>query len=123
MKIDKIHSFLVKPEKNIDEQSEIRGTVVSTMGTLLTMLTEIFNSALSECTYEIAFQHNKNGEQQNSCKDLIVGYTNTGDFQDGLKIAEHLQNQTTKRSGLGLLFLILGSDRSKKRLVISRFPV
>jgi hypothetical protein len=122
MKIEKIHSFLVNPEKGIEEQSLIRGTEVTNEGNLHKMLSEIFFDAPSECKYEIAFQHSEDGNQQNDCKDLFVEYTNTGDYNDGLKIAEHLQKQTTKRSGLGLLFLILGSDGIKKRFVISRFP-
>jgi hypothetical protein len=122
MKIEKIHSFLVKPEKGTEEQSPIRGTEVTNEGNLHEMLSEIFFQAPFECKYEIAFQHSEDGKQQNDCKDLFVEYTNTGDYNDGLKIAEHLQKQTTKRSGLGLLFLILGSDGIKKRLVISRFP-
>lgn len=122
MKIEKIHSYLVNPEKGIEEQSEIRGTEVTNKGNLYKMLTEIFFEAPSECKYEIAFLHNEDGEQQNDCKDLIIEYTKTGEYKNGLKIAEHLQLQTTKRSGLGLLFLILGKNGNKHRLVISRFP-
>jgi hypothetical protein len=128
MKIEKIHSFLVNPDKKIEEKSLIRGTEVveetgiKNVGSLYKMLSGIYNDAPFECKYEIAFQHNEDGSQQNDCKDLLVEYTKTGDYAIGLKIAEHLQNQTTKRSGLGLLFLILGKNDNKKRLVISRFP-
>jgi len=122
MKIETIHSYLVNPDKGVKDPKKIRGTSVKDEGDLFTMLALIFNNAPHECQYEIAFQHDSQGDQHNFCKDLIVKYSNTGNFQDGLKIAEHLQNQTTKRSGLGLLFLILGNEGKKKRIVISRFP-
>ncbi|MGB2174817.1 MAG: hypothetical protein ACPH06_07860 [Flavobacteriaceae bacterium] len=122
MKIETIHSYLVNPDKGLEKTSEIRGTKVHMKGNLFEMLHEIFYNSIQDCKYEIAFKHNEDGGQQNDCKDLIVNYTNSGLYDDGLKIALHLQNQTTKRSGLGLLFLIIGKHRNKKRIVISRFP-
>lgn len=122
MKIETIHSYLVNPEKGSDEPSEIRGTEVLMEGNLFKMLSEIFHNSVQECKYEIAFNHNEEGGQQNNCKDLIVNYTNSRLYKDGIKIALHLQSQTTKRSGLGLLFLIVGTQGIKKRTVISRFP-
>jgi hypothetical protein len=122
MKIEKINSYLVNPEKGIEEQSEIRGTEVTMKGNLYKMISEIFFEAPNECKYDIVFQHSEDGRQQNDCKNLIVEYTKNGEYISGLEIANHLQKQTTKRSGMGLLFLILGSDGKKKRIVISRFP-
>lgn len=124
MNIEVIHSFLVNPEKGVETQSQIRGTEVikDTSSGLFRMLSEIFRDSIYECKYEIAFSHNENGEQKNICKDLFVKYSTTNDFTDGLRIAERLQHLTTKRSGLGLLFLMFGQDQGTKRLVISRFP-
>lgn len=122
MNIEVIHSYLVNPDKGEKESSRIRGTKVGMRGNLFEMLSEIFKNSPSECKYEIAFKHNIDGVQQNDCKDLIVRYTNSKKYEHGLDIAEHLQRQTTKRSGLGLLFLIVGSIGNRKRIIISRFP-
>jgi hypothetical protein len=40
----------------------------------------------------------------------------------GRALAERLQQVTTRRSGLGLLFLIKGGQAEDERLVVSRFP-
>jgi len=123
MEIERIHSFLVNPEKGEVQKSPIKGTEVSKKDqSLYKMLSGVFLDAPSECKYEIAFQPNENGKQQNNCKDLIVEYAKSGDYSFGVKIAEHLQGQTTRRSGLGLLFLILGRKDKNTRIVISRFP-
>jgi len=122
MEIDIIHSFLVNPDKGLEKQSEIQGTKVNKEGSLYNMLEDIYLNSSNESRIHIAFKHNADGIQQNNCKDLIVNYSNSKKYSDGLKIAEHLQNHTTKRSGLGLLFLIVGTNGLKKRIVISRFP-
>jgi hypothetical protein len=40
----------------------------------------------------------------------------------GRRIAARLQNVTTHRSGLGLLFLITGTEGLESKIIISRFP-
>lgn len=40
----------------------------------------------------------------------------------GRALAQRLAQHTTKRSGLGLLFLITGEDGNNRKIVISRFP-
>lgn len=120
-KISKIHSYLVHPGKHLDDQPAIRGTEVASKGKLLAMLNEIYRKADKECDIEIVFVPN-NGKQQNACRDSIIEYLRNPTLDAGKQVALRLQKVTTNRSGLGLLFLIRGSDTHNYRLVISRFP-
>ena len=123
MKIDVIHSFLVHPDKGLAEKTPIKGTEVTGDEDLLRMLRGIFDAAPKECKVEIAFDHNAEGKQQNDCRDLVVAYMDEPTKSTAKSLAERLQAVTTNRSGLGLLFCMLGRDDKKtKRLVISRFP-
>lgn len=123
MSIEVIHCYLVHPEKGSEDKTTIMGTSVPKSGSLFNMLKGIFEKAMVECTYNIAFFPNDNGEQKNDCRDLIIQHIKKADIESGRNIALHLQSITTNRSGLGLLFLMLGkSDVTKSRIVISRFP-
>lgn len=122
MKITTIHSYLVNPEKGQDAVSQIKGTPISHSGNMFNMLEEIFKNAEEECRYDISFMPTKDGVQQNDCRDLVLKYIEKSTLANGKHLAERLQSVTTKRSGLGLLFLIAGEDKKKKKLVISRFP-
>jgi hypothetical protein len=121
MKIFKIHSFLVNPEKGVEDQTDIRGTELPLKGSLFNLLSIIFQKAPNECKYDIVFNPSDAGAQQNDVKDLITEYTLNSKTKNGREIAKILQLQSTKRSGLGLLFLIVGKIESEYRLVISRF--
>jgi hypothetical protein len=73
-----------------------------------------------ECTPS-RFKHNNDGSQQNICRDLIINYIKRQTVENGRLIAERLQSVTTKRSGLGLLFLTTGYDGENYKFLISRF--
>ena len=122
MNIIQIHSYLVHPEKGQDDQTNISGTSIERVGNMYKMLETIFTKAPIECKHDISFLPNEKGEQKNECRNLIIDYIKTGTLEDGRKLANRLQIITTKRSKLGLLFLILGQNKKTKRLVISRFP-
>ena len=122
MEINLIQCFLVHPEKKRDEKTTIIGTTVNQEGRLFYMLKGIFEKAPKECTYSIAFLPNDLGGQQNDFRDLILEHIKNGNIDSGMKIALHLQSVTTHRSGLGLLFIMLGQSERKKRIVLSRFP-
>src|SRR5690349_6501487 len=102
MKIDVIHSYLVNPEKSLEDKTVVKGTVIENHGGMFKMLEGIFLNAPHECNCDIAFQPKDDGTQQNDCRSLIIDYTKTGDFKKGGLIASRLQSITTKRSGLGL---------------------
>ncbi len=122
MGIDRIHSFLVHPSKGEDEKPKIGGTQVPTTGKLYEMLNQIFERAVAECDIAVAFTPNENGQQQNDCRDDLVSYLFDPSIANGRRIAGRLQDVTTHRSGLGLLFLLGGTAGRLKRLVVSRFP-
>jgi hypothetical protein len=123
MNLKVCHSFLVQPGKSLEEQPVISGTAVPNSGSLYRMLSELFARAPNECDIEVVFRPDENGQQQNACRDLLEKYARSPSVTAGRAIAERLQGVTTHRSGLGLLFLMAGSDaRKRDTLVISRFP-
>jgi hypothetical protein len=122
MPLERAHSFLVHPAKNEPEKPEIVGTEIPRRGSLFGMLTGVFDRAPHECKIDIVFQPGPAGEQQNECRDLVVAYVLHSTIANGRLLASRLQSVTTRRSGLGLLFLMKGDVDDEQRLVISRFP-
>lgn len=123
MRLETIHTYLVYPEKNVEEQSEVRGMdYTRRTGKLFTLLESIFTKSPTECKNEIQFEMNDRGEQQNDCQDIVLKYLAKRSLVNGGQLAERLQRVSTHRSGLGLLFLLYGASGANKRLVISRFP-
>lgn len=86
------------------------------------MLDGIYQKSDDECNIDISFNHNEMGTQQNDCRDLLIRYTRDPTVSHGRDIAERLQAVTTNRSGLGLLFTIVGTEGREHKLVVSRFP-
>ena len=122
MGLKTIHCFLVQPSKGEETQPTIGGAAVPKKGPLFGMLKGVFDKAESECRIDISFNHNPAGKQQNDCRDLLIAYTKKRTMDAGRRIALRLQAVTTHKSGLGLLFLIVGSEESRSKLVLSRFP-
>jgi hypothetical protein len=122
MTLTDIHSFLVHPAKNVQIQPTISGTAVPRSGSLFRMLTDLFQRAPRECDVQIVFSPDADGEQNNPSRDCLVAYAQSPSVPLGRAVAERLQQVTTNRSGLGLLFLLKGSGTNGHTLVISRFP-
>ncbi|NLF73016.1 MAG: hypothetical protein GX575_28600, partial [Candidatus Anammoximicrobium sp.] len=123
MTLERIHSFLVHPEKkHLDQQTPIRGTLVEHSGRLFKMLGDVFDNADRECMHDITFDPAPDGSQQNDCRNLVVTYLRHRSLDAGRTIAERLQRVTTNKSGLGLLFLLAGRDGAEMKIVLSRFP-
>jgi hypothetical protein len=122
MELDSIHSFLVHPGKNLEEPPEISGTVVAKAGRLYDMLKKVFDNSEEECQHDVAFSPNHDGQQQNECRESILAYLKKCDLTHGRHLAKRLQAVTTNRSGLGLLFLMMGKSKGKTKIVVSRFP-
>jgi hypothetical protein len=122
MELKTIHCFLVHPAKREETQPDIGGTSVPKKGLLYSMLKGIFDKSEEDCRTDISFNHNATGKQQNDCRDLLLAYINSHRVDDGRSIALRLQAVTTHKSGLGLLFLMVGNDGDKSKLVLSRFP-
>ncbi|MGQ0815936.1 MAG: hypothetical protein ACT4O1_16010 [Gemmatimonadota bacterium] len=122
MAIETIHSFLTHASRGVDPQPEIGGTAIALAGDLFEMLQDVYVRAPNECDIEIMFQPDERGRQNNVSRDLILGYTRGPSIPAGRAIADRLQQVTTRRSGMGLLFLIKGKEGREHRLVIARFP-
>jgi len=124
MKIVKILSYLTYPAKHLDEQPTIAGTDIPNSGRLYQMLAEVFNRSTRECNIPVCFMPSEDGKQFNEVRADIIGLLREQSVPLGLKLAQRLQATTTNKSGLGLLFLILGeSDPPREQiLLISRFP-
>ncbi len=118
----KILSYLVPPGKNNPKPEEIRGTQIPLSGRLHEMLSDVFVKADKECHIPIRFVIGDDGVQQNEARDQIIELMQTPSLAKGHKLAERLGAVSTGKSGLGLLFLILGDDDSTHKVVISRFP-
>lgn len=123
MPLTHAHSYLVHPAKGADPQPPISGTAVPDTGALRRMLAELFARAPDECTIQIVFAPDENGDQNNACRDDLEAYARRPRVELGRTVAERLQAVTTNRSGLGLLFLLRGNHaRGQESMVISRFP-
>jgi type I restriction enzyme R subunit len=114
---------LVSPGHNVEEQPEIGGTKVAhKQERLWKMLDDLFENAQTDCNLPISFNNNAKGEQQNDCRDLLLHHLETPSIPSGRKFAERLQNVTTRRSGLGLLFIIVDDGATVPLFYENRTP-
>lgn len=122
MPIQQIHTYLVHPGKGTGGGRQINGTAVPLKNSLFNLLDGIYTRSEQECEIDIIFRPTDGGGQQNDCRDLICAYLSNPTLANGRAIAERLESQTDRRSGLGLLFLISGREARDHKIVISRFP-
>jgi hypothetical protein len=120
--INHIHTYLVHPGKGSQAARHVGGAAVALSGKLFDLLSDVYARSENECDIDIAFRPDANGTQRNPCRDLLVTYLGGPTLDRGEQIAEKLEAVTTNRSGLGLLFLIVGSEGLDHKVVISRFP-
>lgn len=116
-------AFSCTPEKVSHANKKIGGTRLtqSKPTKLIQLLTKIYKTAERECEVEVTFNHTA-GKQTNAARSLLLDYLFDTKIGKARLIARRLQAVTTKRSGLGLLFLIAGSTGTNRKLVVSRFP-
>lgn len=122
MNITCAYSFLVHPAKLLKEQPVIGGTSVPLRGKLFRMLSDLFERSDKECRIDICFKPNDDGTQQNDCRNEIIAFLKTPSMGLARVLATRLQSVTTNKSGLGLLFILLGEEKARKKICISRFP-
>jgi hypothetical protein len=120
--IQQIHTYVVHPGKGGDATRQINGTAVPLKDSFFNLLNGIYSRSEQECEIDIIFKPTGDGVQQNDCRDLICAYLASPTLANGRAIAQRLESQTDKRSGLGLLFLISGREGHDHKIVISRFP-
>jgi hypothetical protein len=122
MGVTHVHSFLVPPSKDGPENGTLLGTSVPLKGDLFRMIEKLFSDAAIDCPIEIVFRPSAEGFQLNQRRDLFLTYLGAPTLPNAREIATVLHSVTTRRSGLGLLFTIVGSDGQRERLVLARFP-
>lgn len=122
MNIERIFSFLVLPGSKLEEQPEISGAEIALRGRLFGMLRNVFDRSDRECDIEICFTASPDGEQENACRSDLLRFLGEQTIDNGLAVAQRLQQVTTNRSGLGLLFLICGRNDEHRKILVSRFP-
>jgi hypothetical protein len=120
--IQHIHTYLVHPGKGSANAPAIGGTSVAVSGKLFRLLENIYSKSDSECDIDISFNSAADGSQNNPCRTLFTTYVAGPTLIRGRRIAERLFSMTDRRSGLGLLFLIVGKEGNDHKFVISRFP-
>src|SRR6266853_2985316 len=113
MKIETVHGFLVHPDKAKTTQTPIKGRKIVASGPLLSLVTGIFMAPATDYPHEIIFD-TPDGTQHNECRNLFIAYVADPSLANGLSIAERLQERTTNRSKLGLLFVMLGRQGTRK---------
>ncbi len=122
MTIIKIASFLIPHGKNLKNPPDVQGTFLPHKGNIYGMLSDVFEKSEKECQLPIRFVMAPDGQQLNPARDLILKFINNPTMKNGLALAERLRDATTNTSGLGLLFIILGSNATRTKIVLSRFP-
>jgi hypothetical protein len=121
MPIERVHSFLVHPGKHIDPPPPISGTSVP-RGKLFSMLEALFEKSTDDCDTDIVFRPDEHGQQQNEARELLVNYVRQPSIRTGRAMASRLQEMSTKRSGLGLFFLLGAKVGRAHAVMLSRFP-
>ena len=120
--ISTICSYLVSPGKGNPKVSAVQGTNIPLSGSLYDMLNAVFKGSEKECKIPISFNAN-NGKQKNIVRDELISFLKNPSEKTGEVLAKRLQDMTTGRSGLGLLFFSLGLNANgENKIVISRFP-
>ncbi len=123
MTINKIFSFLVPPGKHLQQKLELRGAEIPLRGKLFEMLRNMYFKSDEECNIPICFMPSESGDQQNIFRNSIVDLLSNQKLGKALQITNYLHAVTTNKSGLGLLFIVIGQNESEKyKMVLSRFP-
>ncbi|MBC2665757.1 hypothetical protein H7F51_09495 [Novosphingobium flavum] len=121
MPIEIVHTYLVHPNKNQAEPAAIVGSLVPHEGEMFELLKSVYEKADTECNIGIAFKKDASGGQANARRNMLTAYGAAPSVELGRSLAEQLGLVTTRRSGLGLLFLIKGMEGTDHKVVISRF--
>lgn len=122
MALETIYSFLTYPKKGKSEEPAAVGVAIPLDGgKLCSMLRDIFDSAGKQCDVKIKFV-SPGSKQENEVRAHLADLLKKPSVASALPIATRLEQCTTGVSGMGLLFVCMGSDGEHKRIVISRFP-
>jgi hypothetical protein len=119
--IEHVEAFLIHPAAGGGARVDVNGTAIPLDGPMYALLNGIYQRSAYECDIDITFRHT-GGRQQNVCRDVIVAHLSGPTIDTARIIAERLRDNTDRRSGLGLLFVIAGREGTNHKILISRFP-
>jgi hypothetical protein len=117
-----IISFLVYPGKQDTNPKDSLGVNVIPNSTLYNKLCEVFDRSDYECIIPVRFKMANDGSQYNAFRAQFISFLTSPNLVKGGEIANRLRDITTKKPGLGLLFLMVSNKDSFYKLVVSRFP-
>lgn len=109
------------PNKSVAIPLPVVGSEVPLVGKMFDLLNEIYARVEQECSIGIAFKQGADGQQNNECRNLLLNYAGSPTIDTGRTLAERLSSVTTHRSGLGLMFLIYGTEGLDHKVILSRF--
>jgi hypothetical protein len=123
MPITEVFAFLVHPQKGEEQVSVSSGVTVPLSGDLFSHLSEVYKKSLNECEIEVVLTPSGDGTVQHShVRDVLLEFAGSGSLDSATTFATRLAGCTTRRSGLGLLFVIRATENSKTTILLSRFP-
>ncbi|PPD12460.1 hypothetical protein [Methylophilus sp.] len=85
------------------------------------MLDTLFENSSQDCIVPIMFRAD-NGDQQNPVRSELVAFIANPSIESAAPLALRLQRSTNGTSGMGLMFVCIGSEGDDTRVLISRFP-
>ncbi len=122
MALEVIYSFLTYPKKNQPEEPLEPGATIPIRNDKLNrMLGGIFDKAGQDCNVPIMFISD-GAHQENAMRSELMALAERRSLKTAMPLATRLQRATGGQSGMGLLFVCLGVDNGRTRIVISRFP-
>lgn len=119
MTIEKIFAHLVYPNHRGDHLTPYTASEVQLEGKMFGLIKKIYDDSEIECNVDIGFTST---DQTNEMRSLILDLLSKRDAEAAGKIAERLASVTTRRSQLGLFFVVLARSNAKETVLFSRFP-
>lgn len=122
MALEAIYSFLTYPKRHQPDDPLLPGAEITPGNDKLTqMLSGVFDAAERDCIVPVLFVSD-GATQQNDARDELVAFVRRPSLATSTPLALRLQRATSGQSGMGLLFICIGTDQGRRRVVISRFP-
>lgn len=122
MALEAVYSFLTYPKRGSPDEPIRPGARVPVADDKLgRMLQAVFDSAARDCVVPVMFISD-GATQENAAREELLALVQRHSVATAGRIALRLQRATSGQSGMGLLFIGIGEDNGRTRVVISRFP-
>lgn len=123
MKIQKMIGFIAPVAKDKDDfsEEEIFAREIKSTSSLYGLLQTIFQISEKECDIQIRFISQKN-QQDNEIRDYIQSFSKGLTIRKALPLIKRLSKLTDNKTKEGLVFIILGKEADRSKIMITRFP-